>query len=111
MALAAVVVLVAVTKSIAVAEQDIAAPTCGTDQLNFGFLRYTNSTIEVIAALAPEIANGLASTSFISSPPMLHNAAVRARSSIALDLSLDKDAVLTIYPPHPQNIKTISMLL
>lgn len=102
MALAAVVSLVAETKSMAVAEQDTAAPICGRDQLNFGFPRYISSVTEVIAALAPEIASGLASTSFMSSPPMLHNEAVTASSSIALDLSFGKDSEFKINSPHPK---------
>jgi len=62
-------------------------------------LRYISRTIDVIAALAPAIDKGLASTILISSPPILHIAAVAASISIALDLSFDKGAVLTFFSP------------
>lgn len=86
MALAAVVVLFAATKSIMVAAFATAAATRGNDNLMRGLRRKRSMTREAIKLLIPAMAKGFQSMTFIKSPPILHIEAVIAMAAAPVNL-------------------------
>jgi len=87
MALAALVVLLAETKSSMVAAWARAAPTWGSDQWNLGRRSQARTTSEEIRLRAPAMAKGFQSMTLMNKPALLHRKAVAAMAQMPRRIS------------------------